>query len=144
MDIWSKRKRSEVMSHIRSQNTKPEIVLRSALHTKGFRFRVHRRDLPGRPDIVFPRHRTIVFVHGCFWHLHKGCRDGTIPKARHSYWKRKLTKNVKRDILHKIRLRKEGWRVVTVWECEIEKKLGTAIDRVEGAVQKRSRRKPVL
>lgn len=122
MDIWSKEKRSQVMSRIRSKNTKPEIILRSLLHRQGYRFRLHRANLPGHPDLVFPMYSAVIFVHGCFWHLHKGCREGRIPHSRYDYWKEKLERNVERDKEHVEDLKQLGWRVLTVWECEIEKK----------------------
>ena len=115
------------MSRIRSWDTSPEIKVRSILHQMGFRFRLHVKILPGQPDIVFPKYRKVVFVHGCFWHLHKGCRDGTIPKTDHEKWKAKLQRNVERDKAHIKELRRKGWKVLVLWECEIEKKL----DKVE-------------
>jgi len=121
MDIWTKKKRSHVMSNIRSRNTKPEILLRSYLHKHGFRFRVHEKKLPGKPDIVLPKYKTIIFVHGCFWHQHKNCIDGRIPKSRTKYWKEKLDGNVRRDRKYVKDLKKLGWRVLAAWECEIEK-----------------------
>jgi DNA mismatch endonuclease (patch repair protein) len=130
MDIWSKQKRSEVMSHIRSKNTKPELAVRSMLHRNGFRFRVHRRDLPGCPDIVLPKYRAVVFVHGCFWHLHEGCRDGTVPKTQHEKWKAKLERNVERDKLHYDCLKNAGWKVLVLWECEIEKDIERIKQRI--------------
>lgn len=119
------------MSRIRSKDTKPELAVRSMLHRMGFRFRLHRRDLPGCPDIVFPKYKAVIFVHGCFWHLHKGCRDGTIPKTRQKKWKDKLDKNVERDRLHAIQLKKMGWKVLVVWECEVEKKLDKIIKKIQ-------------
>ncbi|MCL5421103.1 MAG: very short patch repair endonuclease [Nitrospirae bacterium] len=124
MDIWSKEKRSDVMSRIRSKDTSPERKLRSLLHQMGYRFRLHVKGLPGQPDIVFHRYKKIIFVHGCFWHLHKGCRDGTIPKTQHEKWKTKLERNVERDKAHMKQLRDRGWKAIVVWECEIEKKIG--------------------
>lgn len=109
------------MSNIRSRNTKPEILLRSYLHKHGFRFRVHEKKLPGKPDIVLPKYKTIIFVHGCFWHQHKNCIDGRIPKSRTKYWKEKLDGNVRRDRKYVKDLKKLGWRVLAAWECEIEK-----------------------
>lgn len=123
MDIWSKEKRSQVMSHIRSKDTKPEMAVRSLLHRMGYRFRLHKRDLPGCPDIVLPKYKSVIFVHGCFWHLHEGCRDGTVPKTQHEKWKLKLERNVERDKLHYEELQKMGWKVLVVWECEVEKQL---------------------
>ena len=123
MDIWSNDKRSLVMSHIRSKDTKPEMAVRSLLHKMGYRFRLHKRELPGCPDIVLPKYNSVIFVHGCFWHLHEGCWDGTIPKTQHEKWKLKLERNVERDKLHYEELQKMGWKVLVIWECEVEKQL---------------------
>jgi len=120
-DKLTPRRRSWNMSRIRSANTKPEIVLRSVLHRMGFRFRIHQRGLSGRPDIVLPKYRTVIFVHGCFWHQHPGCIEAVRPKTNEKYWTAKLDGNVKRDRKNHQNLRKEGWRVFRFWECEIEK-----------------------
>jgi len=130
MDIWNKQKRSEVMSKIRSKNTKPELIVRSALFRQGYRFRIHRKDLPGCPDIVFSSRKVAIFIHGCFWHLHQGCRDGTIPKTSTAQWKAKLERNVLRDEEHVLRLEEMNWRVLTVWDCEIQKSLDDVIKRI--------------
>ncbi len=130
MDIWSKEKRSQVMSHIRSKDTKPEMAVRSLLHRMGYRFRLHKRELPGCPDIVIPKYNSVIFVHGCFWHLHEGCRDGTIPKTQHEKWKLKLERNVERDKLHYEELHKMGWKVLVIWECEVEKQLDKVKSRI--------------
>lgn len=111
--------RSRIMRAIRKANTRPELAVRRMLHADGFRFRLHRRDLPGTPDIVLPRHRTIVQVHGCFWHQHPGCRHATLPRSRPDYWLPKLERNVTRDAENLSKLQQLGWRVLTVWECEI-------------------------
>src|SRR6218665_568865 len=103
--------RSRQMASIRSSNTRPEIAVRRALHAKGLRFRLHRKDLPGKPDIVLPRHRLAVFVHGCFWHQHPGCRLASKPKSRHDYWEPKLAGNVARDFRATGQLEALGWRV---------------------------------
>ncbi|MDG5768285.1 very short patch repair endonuclease [Balneolales bacterium ANBcel1] len=108
------------MSKIRSKNTKPEITLRSALHQLGYRFRVHKKDLPGNPDIVLPKYNTIIFVNGCFWHYHKDCREGRIPNTNTKFWKEKLKRNVERDKKNQAILKKNGWRVIVFWECDIE------------------------
>ncbi len=118
MDIWNKKKRSDVMS----KNTKPEIIVRRALHKAGFRFRLHKKDLPGKPDIVLLKYKAAIFINGCFWHLHKKCREGRIPSTNSAFWRTKLEKNVLRDKSARTTLRKNGWRVYTLWECEIEKK----------------------
>ena len=106
------------MSRIRSGDTKPEIVVRSLLHRMGYRFRLHRRDLPGKPDIVLPKHRTVIFVHGCFWHRHRGCKRCTTPSTNQDYWLEKLKGNAERDRKNKRLLKKLGWKVAIVWECE--------------------------
>ena len=123
MDIWSKQKRSEVMSKIKGKNTKPEIILRSQLFKQGFRFRIHQKNLPGKPDIVLSKYRTVIFVHGCFWHYHKDCREGRIPSTNSKYWKEKLQRNIARDKANIKALRKDKWKVFVIWECEIEKQL---------------------
>lgn len=130
MDIWSKQKRSDVMSKIKGKDTKPELILRSNLFQLGYRFRVHVKSLPGKPDIVLPKHKIIIFVHGCFWHYHKNCKEGRIPSTNSIYWKQKLEKNVIRDRKSLQQLRKIGWEVITVWECEIERKIDSVINRI--------------
>lgn len=107
------------MSRIRSKNTKPEIIVRSLLHRMGFRFSLKRKDLPGHPDIVLPRHKTVIFVHGCFWHRHKACRVFSLPKSRVSFWKKKFDNNVDRDRKNHCELRKLGWKVIVLWECQV-------------------------
>ncbi|MEY3027033.1 MAG: hypothetical protein RLZZ238_1930 [Planctomycetota bacterium] len=106
------------MARIRGTNTKPEVLVRSALHRAGFRFRLHGRGLPGRPDIVLPKHRTVVFVHGCFWHRH-GCTLSSEPRTRRAFWRAKFDANVERDRRNARALRRLGWRVLTVWECSL-------------------------
>lgn len=119
-DVFSKEKRSDVMSRIRSKDTKPEILVRHALHRLGHRYRLHDRKLPGRPDIVFPRQKVAVQVRGCFWHSHS-CIDGHLPKTQKKYWSQKLMSNQRRDRLNAQRLRKLGWHLVIVWECKCTK-----------------------
>ncbi|MDP8234201.1 MAG: DNA mismatch endonuclease Vsr [Candidatus Saelkia tenebricola] len=111
-------KRSWNMSLIRSTDTKPEIIVRKLLHSLGYRFRLHKKGLPGKPDIVLKKHKTVIFVHGCFWHQHKGCKRSNIPKSNTSYWKPKLNRNVKRDKKHKADLKRIGWKTIVIWECE--------------------------
>lgn len=118
MDRVSQETRSAVMSKVRSRNTKPEMLVRSLLHGLGFRFRLHRKDLPGKPDIVFPSRRAAIFVHGCFWHQHSGCSKATIPETRKEFWKGKLQRNVERDAENVTALRSCGWHVLILWECE--------------------------
>lgn len=105
------------MSGIRGKNSRPEKLVRFLLHKAGYRFRLHRKDLPGTPDIVLPRHRIVVFIHGCFWHRHAGCRFSKLPATRTDFWAEKLQANVERDKLAAIRLAELGWRVLYVWEC---------------------------
>ncbi len=107
------------MSRIKNRNTRPELAVRSLLHRMGYRFRLHRTDLPGKPDIVLARYKTAIFVHGCFWHRHKDCRFAYTPKSRVDFWLKKLESNVTRDQLVKVDLVRLGWRVITVWECEL-------------------------
>lgn len=130
MDIWSKLKRSEVMGKIKGKNTKPEMILRSHLFKQGFRFRVHKKDLPGNPDIVLSKYRTVIFVHGCFWHFHKDCKEGRIPSSNSTFWENKLQYNIKRDIENIEVLQKKLWKVYVVWECEIEKHLETTMTKL--------------
>ena len=108
------------MRRIRSKDTNPELVLRRLIHGLGYRFRLHRKDLPGRPDLVFAKRRKIVFVHGCFWHQHPDCREGRIPSSRLDYWVPKLKQNQIRDAESRARLEEQGWSVLVVWECELK------------------------
>jgi len=108
-----------MMSSIRGKNTRPEVTLRSLLFAKGFRYRLHARSLPGSPDLVFPKYKAVIFVHGCFWHQHEGCRYATTPKANGEFWARKFEGNVARDARHVEELRRQGWRVAVVWECAL-------------------------
>jgi len=107
------------MSRIRGSDTRPEVAVRSMLHRLGLRFRLHRKDLPGKPDIVLPGRQTVIFVHGCFWHRHSGCRYAYKPKSREVFWREKFSQNVERDRRNQHALRSAGWRVVIVWECEL-------------------------
>lgn len=119
MDIWSKEKRSECMSKIRSKNTKPELALRKALFARGFRYRVNDIRLPGKPDIVLPKYKTVIFVNGCFWHKHKNCKYAYTPKTNTQFWVDKINSNVERDNKNLKELKTMGWNVIIVWECEI-------------------------
>lgn len=119
-DVFTKAKRSVVMSHIRGRDTRPERAVRSMLHGMGYRFRLFVANLPGRPDIVLRKYETVIFVHGCFWHRHKRCRFAYTPKSREEFWLKKLNSNVTRDSQVEMELRKLGWHVVTVWECELK------------------------
>lgn len=122
--------RSEVMSRVRSKNTKPELAVRSALWNAGLRYRLHAK-LPGKPDIVIKKDKAAIFVHGCFWHGHKGCAKHRIPKTRSEWWKQKILNNSSRDKRNIRSLRKMGWRVFIVWECQIEKK-----DKISKVIEK--------
>lgn len=120
MDIVDPQKRSKMMSGIKGKNTKPELLLRSALHKLGYRYRLHVKELPGKPDLVLPKHKTVIFVHGCFWHQHPGCKYAYMPKSNIDFWQKKLAGNTERDKKHHSQLLATGWNVVTIWECEIK------------------------
>jgi DNA mismatch endonuclease (patch repair protein) len=135
-DTISIQKRSKNMQNIKSKNTKPELQLRSLLCKMGYHFCLHSDNLPGKPDIVLSKHGTIIFVHGCFWHQHYRCRDGTMPKSHVRYWSKKLTDNKKRDLRNMRKLRQLGWNVIRLWECEIEKhpkEVMKKLNRIKGA-----------
>lgn len=116
-----------MMSRIGARNTKPELVVRRGLHAAGFRFRLHRGDLPGRPDVVLPKHRVVIFVNGCFWHRHEGCASFRLPRTNSEFWQQKIARNVARDQAAVEELRKRGWRVLIVWECVTR---GTTVDHL--------------
>ena len=118
MDKISKKHRSWNMSQIPNKNTAPEKIVRSILHKLGYRFRLHRKDLPGSPDIVLPKHRTVIFVHGCYWHRHEGCKYAYNPKTRKAFWQNKFNENINRDKNTKKSLQRLGWRVIIIWECQ--------------------------
>ena len=118
-DHLSREQRSWNMARIRSGNTKPELALRSMLHRNGFRFRLHTRDLPGKPDIVLPKYRTVVLLHGCFWHGHPDCKRANVPKSNKDYWTQKIGRNIARDKENERDLNTQGWQVIRVWECEL-------------------------
>ena len=119
MDTVKKSVRSRMMSGIRGKNTKPELVVRRYLHASGLRFRLHKKGLPGRPDLVLARWNVVVFVHGCFWHGHNGCRYFRVPGTRTDFWVDKIGGNAKRDVRTERQLRELGWRVIVIWECAI-------------------------
>lgn len=119
-DVHTKEQRSYNMSRIRSSETTPEIIVRKYLFSKGLRYRKNDKRLPGKPDIVLPKYKTIVFVHGCFWHQHQGCRYAVIPSTNHEFWIDKLTGNQKRDNAILDKLESDGWRVLIVWECQLK------------------------
>lgn len=120
-DIVDRATRSRMMSGIRGRDTKPELIVRKFLHAQGLRYRIAPKDLPGRPDIVLPKYRTVVFVHGCFWHRHPGCRLAATPATRKNFWEEKFKSNVQRDLRIRCDLRKKGWRVLIIWECQLDK-----------------------
>ncbi|WP_034754349.1 very short patch repair endonuclease [Janthinobacterium lividum] len=121
MDIVDSATRSRMMSGIQSKNTKPEMVVRRYLHALGFRYRLHARDLPGSPDLVLPKYRVVIFVHGCFWHQHAGCRFATQPASNVERWKTKFQSNLERDAKNLAALQAAGWHVFVVWECELKR-----------------------
>jgi DNA mismatch endonuclease (patch repair protein) len=118
MDHVTKARRSAMMGAIRGKNTAPEMIVRSAAHRMGLRFRLHGR-LPGRPDLVFAKWKTVIFVNGCFWHRHVGCKRTTLPKSNIAFWKKKFAANIRRDRSNYERLRELGWRVIILWQCEL-------------------------
>lgn len=133
-DIVDRQRRSEMMAGIRGRDTAPEMAVRRVAHRMGLRFRLQRKDLPGRPDLMLPKHRLAVFVHGCFWHRHEGCRYASTPKSRVAFWTEKFESNVARDARQEAALRALGWRVLIIWQCEtrdeaaVERRLAASID----------------
>lgn len=123
------------MSKVGNKNTKPELLVRRILHRAGYRFRLHRSDLPGSPDVVLPRWRTAVFVHGCFWHGHEGCRRSKLPSTRTDFWQTKVERNQERDGIAKKGLERLGYKVVTLWECELKNEAGI-LERVDSATDR--------
>lgn len=119
IDHVSSAKRSAIMGAVHGKNTTPELLVRSAAHRLGLRFRLHSARLPGRPDLVFPKWKTVVFVNGCFWHRHPGCRRTTIPKSNAAFWRQKFRQNMRRDAANYERLAALGWKVVVLWQCEL-------------------------
>lgn len=134
-DRISKARRSWNMSRIRGKNTKPELQLRSALHKAGFRFRLHDRKLPGKPDIVLRQFKTVILVHGCYWHRHPGCAEATTPKSNVDFWTAKFDATVERDRRNIAALEAAGWRVLVVWECEIKADLSDVVSRISGVLK---------
>jgi DNA mismatch endonuclease, patch repair protein len=120
VDSLTPSSRSENMRRIRSKNTKPEMLIRRLVHAMGFRYRLHPRDLPGKPDLVFRRKKKAIFVHGCFWHQHLACAEGRIPDSRREYWGPKLTRNRERDQIHLDTFAEMGWKTFVLWECEVK------------------------
>lgn len=131
-DTVSPAKRSDVMSRVRSTDTKPELLIRKGLHALGFRYRLHAKDLPGKPDLVFPRYKALIFVNGCFWHGHD-CNLYRFPKSNTEYWKGKIARNVERDASNIKRLKDAGWRILVIWECATKGKAKLPMERVLNA-----------
>lgn len=134
-DVVDAATRSRMMACIKGVNTKPEITIRQYLHSRGFRFRLHRKDLPGRPDLVLPKYNLAIFVHGCFWHRHHDCFYATMPNTRTEFWTEKLSKNVARDVIQIEKLVGAGWRVLVIWECGVKLAKGnfSMLDRLIGS-----------
>lgn len=130
MDTLTREQRSERMSRVRARNTGPELAVRQALHARGYRYRLHDKRLPGKPDLVFSSRRKVIFVHGCFWHRHSGCSLARLPKSRLDFWQTKLEGNKHRDARHLEQLRELGWSVLVVWECEL-RDMPTLVARLE-------------
>jgi DNA mismatch endonuclease, patch repair protein len=128
VDIVDSATRSRMMANIRGKDTKPELLLRKAMHARGFRFRLHDKRLPGSPDLIFPRYGAVVFVHGCFWHRHEGCRFATTPATRPDFWAEKFQANVARDRKYEAVLLAANWRVAIVWECDVKRFVDNAAD----------------
>ena len=133
-DVHTPEQRSYNMSRIRGENTKPEKILRSLLHGHGFRYRIHDGRLPGRPDIVLPKYRTVILVHGCFWHRHPGCKYATTPKSRPEFWQKKFVGNVERDRKNIALLKEQGWNPVVVWECELKNDTDAVLEKISAGL----------
>ena len=126
-DKHSKEVRSYNMSQIKGKNTKPEMLVRKYLHAQGFRYRLHSKSLSGKPDIVLPKYKTLIFVHGCFWHGHKGCKYFVLPKTNTDFWLHKINGNITNDSKVIKALKKDGWKVLVIWECDLKKKMETTL-----------------
>jgi DNA mismatch endonuclease, patch repair protein len=141
VDRVSVETRSKIMSRIRSKNTKPEIRVRKFLFSKGFRYRLHVKKLPGSPDIVFPKYKTAIFVNGCFWHGHENCRIAHIPKTSTDFWETKIKKNQERDIRDINNLNEKGWRSLVIWECQLEENFTGVMENIESYITENSKPK---
>lgn len=135
-DIFSKKKRSQIMSKITGKNTKPELTIRKLLFSEGYRYRLHRKDLPGNPDIVFPSRKKVVFINGCFWHGHN-CKKAALPESNKEFWQKKINGNVGRDKANLVKLKQMRWKSFVVWQCEIKKRtLGKKIRQIKTFLEK--------
>ncbi len=137
-DRVSKEKRSWNMSRIRSTNTSIEVLVRKDLFCRGFRYRINVKSLPGKPDIVLPKYKTVIFVHGCFWHRHSGCKYAATPSNNAGFWKKKFENNTRNDSIHTKELEELGWHVITVWQCEIKNDFKELMDRIEAEIMQHS------
>lgn len=137
-DVHSAAVRSYNMSRIRSGNTKPELLVRKYLFAQGFRYRLHEKSLPGKPDIVLKKYNTVIFVHGCFWHAHEGCRYFVVPKTRTEWWTNKLEGNVQKDKRNISQLKKAGWKVIIIWECKLKKNRENTLKKLADYIRKDS------
>lgn len=141
-DRLSREKRSWNMSHIRNKDTEIEVKVRKYLFSKGFRYRKNDSRLPGKPDVVLPRYKTVIFVHGCYWHRHPGCKNCTTPSTNAAFWLEKFDKNIKNDAKHKDELEEAGWKVVVLWECEIENDFENTMEKVAEQLMKAGKSQP--
>ena len=141
-DRLSREKRSWNMSHIRNKDTEIEVKVRKYLFSKGFRYRKNDSRLPGKPDVVLPRYKTVIFVHGCYWHRHPGCKNCTTPSTNAAFWLEKFDKNIKNDAKHKDELEEAGWKVVVLWECEIENDFENTMEKVTEQLLKAGKSQP--
>lgn len=130
MDRLSPEKRSWNMSRIKSKDTKIKVKVRQYLFSKGFRFRKNDKRFPGKPDVVLPKYRTVIFVNGCFWHMHENCKQGRLPKSNIEFWRSKMERNAANDELHRNQLQKMGWKVITLWECELKQDFEKTMENV--------------
>lgn len=144
MDTVDSSVRSRMMASIRGKDTQPELIVRKFLHTRGFRYRLHKKELPGRPDLVLPRWRAIIFVHGCFWHGHTGCRYFRLPATRAEFWREKIRGNIERDARASAALGVTGWRVAVVWECALRDQPESALANLEGWIKRGGDRAEIL
>ena len=130
IDTLSPKRRSYVMNRITGKDTKPELIVRTLLHRAGYRFKVNDKTLPGRPDIVLPKYGTVIFVHGCFWHRHKNCKQASDPKTNRTFWREKFANNQRKDTRAKRQLNARGWRYLTIWECQVIKNPQAVLSRI--------------